>query len=236
MFGKPTSTASFSDEEIVTCIKDRLKRFDIRTGEYPEVPLEFRRAAVLLPISVHRGTIYILLTKRSKDLRSHPSAVSFPGGKRDETDVSDIETALREANEEIGLLSSCVKILAVLSRGITLPNMIIYPVVGLIPSDFKPRINPTEVECAFYVPLMEFISPSLNKNEFLIYGKTFEIYSLSFHNEEEKLVIYGFTARMCVLLAAIVYNKNGDESNNDLKSYFDHITQHFISSVQRPRL
>ena len=79
-------------------IEANLRSFKPAINELPE-----RRASVLIPLLEREGQTLLLLTKRSEKLRSHSGQVSFPGGKQDEQDQSCLETALREAREEIGL-------------------------------------------------------------------------------------------------------------------------------------
>ncbi len=115
-------------------IEVNLRSFKPAINELPE-----RRASVLIPLLEREGQTLLLLTKRSEKLRSHSGQVSFPGGKQDEQDQSSLETALREAREEIGLESKSVRILGCLDQIIFL-HSIWYSYVGLIPSDLKPKL------------------------------------------------------------------------------------------------
>ncbi|KAH9515485.1 Peroxisomal coenzyme A diphosphatase nudt7 [Bulinus truncatus] len=225
-------------EQIIRDITNKLNLYDIRKwGPYPETKKDFRRAAVLLPLSVRNGEIFILLTKRSKHLRNHPSAVSFPGGMREKTDVSDIETALREAEEEIGLPPDNVQILAVLTRGVTLPNTVVYPVVGLIPTDFVPKPNPMEVEYAFFMPLKTFLNEeSVSYSTFVFRGKSLVSPSVLYTDGNLTAVVWGFTANFCTFLAKIIFGSTESlpifsdsvsgkkKLESDLVAYFDFIT------------
>ena len=62
-----------------------------------------KRASVLIPLLESEGGIYVMLTRRSSEMRSHPGQVSFPGGKQDSNDKNSLQTAFRETHEEIGL-------------------------------------------------------------------------------------------------------------------------------------
>ena len=226
------------DTELTNLIASRVSVYDIRsTSPYPETDEGDKRAAVLLPLTVKNGDVHILLTKRSSHLRSHPGSVSFPGGKRDDTDHSDVQTALREAEEEIGLPPDSVRVLGILSRGITLPNTVVYPVVGLIPNDFKPRINPTEVEFAFYMPLKDFLDENkVMLSKFDIRGRPFLSRSVVYEDEEKSAKVWGFTANYCTVLAKIVFDQveffpmfcdskldKGKGLVHDLEEYFKHV-------------
>ncbi len=70
-----------------------------------------KRASVLIPLLESEGELFVLLTQRSKQLRSHAGQVSFPGGKQDTQDANSLETALRETHEEIGLPPENVEII-----------------------------------------------------------------------------------------------------------------------------
>uniref|UniRef100_A0A0B6ZSK8 Nudix hydrolase domain-containing protein n=1 Tax=Arion vulgaris TaxID=1028688 RepID=A0A0B6ZSK8_9EUPU len=235
------ASANANQDDLVSDIIKKVAAFDIRKlGPYPETKEGFKRAAVLLPITVCNGEVLILLTKRSKYLRSHPSATAFPGGNRDETDTSDITTALREAEEEIGLPPDTVQVLGILTRGITWPNTVVYPVVGLIPSDFVPTVNPSEVEFAFYMPLKDFISEDkVSVYAYDIQGQSFLFRSIIYSNGDVTEKVWGFTASYCILLAKIIFGDLGhfqilaNSRENQNRGLYDGLEKYFeyISSL-----
>ena len=110
-------------------------------------------AAVLVPLYVRDGELHAVFTKRREDLRRHPGEISFPGGRRDHPDEQLETTALREAEEEIGLAPSAVDLLGTLAPVSTfVTGYLIYPHVGLIePIAWKP--SPNEVELVLELPL-----------------------------------------------------------------------------------
>ena len=116
-----------------------------------------RTAAVLVPI-LDRPEPEILLTVRSEWLPHHPGQVSFPGGAVDRTDRSAISTALREAEEEIGLDFSQVSPLGFLDRLDTISDFRVLPVVGLVHPSFIWQPNENEVSEVFTVPLKLAVS------------------------------------------------------------------------------
>lgn len=120
-----------------------------------------KTAAVLVPI-LDKPNPEILLTVRSDELPTHPGQVSFPGGAVDRTDRSAISTALREAEEEIGLDFSQVSPLGFLDRLDTISNYRVLPVVGLVRSSFIWRPDAREVSEVFTVPL----ELAVNRNEY----------------------------------------------------------------------
>jgi 8-oxo-dGTP pyrophosphatase MutT (NUDIX family) len=90
-------------------------------------------AGVLVPLYVDGGRPHAVLTRRRDDLRRHPGEISFPGGRRDDSDADLLATALREAEEEIGLAPTAVRVLGALQPTPTIATgYAIYPFVGLI--------------------------------------------------------------------------------------------------------
>ncbi len=88
-----------------------------------------------------------MLTRRRADLRRHAGEISFPGGRRDASDETLAQTALREAEEEIGLDPSHVTLIGELSPTTTfVTNYLIHPFVGIIPAGISWRVSPTEVD------------------------------------------------------------------------------------------
>jgi 8-oxo-dGTP pyrophosphatase MutT (NUDIX family) len=110
-------------------------------------------AAVLIPLYVDRGQLHAVFTKRNPDLRRHAGEISFPGGRRDEGEGLR-ETALREAEEEIGLEPVDVEVVGALPpTGTIVTNYVIYPFVGLIEPGSVFRPNPIEVDAVVELSL-----------------------------------------------------------------------------------
>ncbi len=110
-------------------------------------------ASVLLPIVERSHGLTMLLTQRSPNLTNHPGQIAFPGGRADAGDHSAIDTALRETEEEIGLLRRHIDVIGTLPDYFTLTGYQITPVVALIRPPFDLRAEPGEVEEIFEVPL-----------------------------------------------------------------------------------
>jgi 8-oxo-dGTP pyrophosphatase MutT (NUDIX family) len=103
-------------------------------------------AAVLVALYVDRGRVHAVFTKRREDMRRHPGEISFPGGRHDETDPNLLATALREAEEEIGLPPSAVRVLGALQPTPTIATgYAIYPFVGLIEPGLAWTLSAREV-------------------------------------------------------------------------------------------
>jgi 8-oxo-dGTP pyrophosphatase MutT (NUDIX family) len=113
-------------------------------------------AAVLVPIFVVRGELYAVFTKRREDLRRHAGEVSFPGGRHEEGEPTFIATALREAEEEIGLPREGVEIVGALRPTPTIATgYAIYPYVGVIEPGLKWTLSPREVSQVLELSLRE---------------------------------------------------------------------------------
>ena len=91
-----------------------------------------RPAAVLVPLVPREGGLHMLLTQRQPHLRRHGGQVAFPGGRMDETDSGPIAAALRETEEETGILPGFVEPLGFLDTYLTSTNYRVMPVVGLL--------------------------------------------------------------------------------------------------------
>jgi 8-oxo-dGTP pyrophosphatase MutT (NUDIX family) len=113
-----------------------------------------KQAAVLVPLFLAGGALHAVFTERRADLRRHPGEISFPGGRRDETDADLPGTALRECHEEIGLPRDAVDLLGALQPTPTfVTNYAIYPFVGLIEPGFAWVLQEREVAQVLELPL-----------------------------------------------------------------------------------
>lgn len=116
-------------------------------------------AAVLVPL-VMRSELMLLLTQRTSTLSTHSGQVAFPGGRTDDTDADATDTALREAEEEVGLPRSHVEVLGTLPVYVTGTAYIITPVVALVSPGFVLQPNPAEVADVFEVPISYLMNPA----------------------------------------------------------------------------
>ena len=115
-------------------------------------------AAVLVPLYEEGGRLVAVFTKRHADLRRHAGEISFPGGRQDEGEELR-ETALREAEEEIGLRRELVTVVGALPPVSTfVTNYVIYPFVGLIEPGGEFVINPIEVEAVAELALPDLVA------------------------------------------------------------------------------
>ena len=122
-----------------------------------EANSDYIHAAVLIPLFIEDGIYKILFTQRTTKVEHHKGQISFPGGTVEEKDRSLEDTALRESNEEIGLLEKDVEILGQIDDKLTVAsNFIVHPFVGRIPYPYTFKINPIEVDRILIVPIEIF--------------------------------------------------------------------------------
>lgn len=117
-------------------------------------------ASVLVPLVNRSQGLQVLLTKRTDHLRSHAGQISFPGGRAEPHDADAVATALREAQEEVGLLPDQVDVLGQMSVYTTVTRFVVTPVVALVPPDYPVKTDPFEVAEVFEVPLAYLMSPA----------------------------------------------------------------------------
>lgn len=116
-------------------------------------------ASVLVAL-VERDELTVLLTQRTDHLHDHPGQVSFAGGRVEPTDADAAATALREAQEEIGLDPPFVDVLGAMPTYTTGTGFIVTPIVALVRPGFEVRPDPFEVADVFEVPLSFLMNPA----------------------------------------------------------------------------
>jgi 8-oxo-dGTP pyrophosphatase MutT (NUDIX family) len=160
-----------------------------------------RPAAVLIPVVDHAQPT-VLLTQRSAHLNDHAGQISFPGGKIDATDASPLDTALREAEEEIGLSREFVDPIGYLDLYGTSFGFRILPTVARVRPGFRLRINKSEVDDAFEVPLAFLMDPANHR----VHSKEFRGIERSYYAMPfAERYIWGATAGILRVLYERIY-------------------------------
>ena len=175
-------------------LPDALRAVLLDPAEASAVEVHGRtKAAVLVALYVDGGDLYAVFTRRRHDLRRHPGEISFPGGRRDPGDESLLHTALREAEEEIGLPPGAVRILGALTPTPTVvTNYGVYPFVGLIEPGYAWTPSAWEVDEVLELRLRD-LRAARARRRLLHRGIPFrsDVYDIS-----EQAVIWGATARI----------------------------------------
>lgn len=159
----------------------------------------FTPAAVLVPVVVGGVEPTLLLTRRSAHLHDHPGQIAFPGGRVDAGDTSPEATALREAQEEIGLAPEQVELIGRLpDYYITASGFRVTPVVGLLRGPLQLRLDAFEVAEAFETPLSFLLDPANRRRGRIEHqGITREFWAMPWQGYD----IWGATAGMIVSFA-----------------------------------
>jgi len=172
---------------------------DLNPDLLPDRPLT--RAAVLVPLVERAEGLTVLLTRRTDHLQDHAGQISFPGGRVEPGDADALATALREAEEEIGLARALVTPVGRLDTYVTRTGFEVTPVVGLVAPPPSLAPDPCEVAEVFEVPLAFILDPASRRRHSRLYaGKIRYFYVFPWRD----YYIWGATAGMLVNLADLL--------------------------------
>ncbi|NHO64532.1 CoA pyrophosphatase [Aestuariicella hydrocarbonica] len=163
--------------------------------EAPPVGALESPAAVLIAITEHEEAPAVVLTRRSLKLKNHSGEVSLPGGKWEPQDRTLQETALREAEEEIGLDPGVVEVLGALPVFQTWKGVNVAPFVGVIPPHLEFVPNYDELDEIFLVPLSFFVEDQRIRTD-VFEREVGHVWSPAY--EFDGFEIWGFTARLLI--------------------------------------
>jgi len=179
-------------ESLTEHLREQLKN---SIASFPVVAPNGKMAAVLVPLLKRDGEWSLLFTRRADNLLDHKGEVSFPGGAVERLDHDFIETALREAREEIGISEKKVSILGTLHAFHTISGYFLKPVVGVLSGPLQVINNPSEVARTFCIPL-NWLS---DQNHWKDKPRTLEngeIVSVIHYDLYEGEKLWGITARI----------------------------------------
>ena len=187
------------------------RRLDAALSRHPRIALDrsdLISAAVLLPIT-DRGGPHVLFTKKSDAVPHHKGQFSFPGGICEERDASRVETALREAWEEVGIPAEAVEVLGLLDDTATRATpFVITPVVGIIRGTFDFKPDGREIERVIEVPLDLLRDPTIFRTE--IWERGGEPHPVHFYQVSVEDVVWGATARILKQFLELVDQPEGE--------------------------
>jgi 8-oxo-dGTP pyrophosphatase MutT (NUDIX family) len=197
-------TISITEAYISQKLRQAIEAADSSMDGYAEIDLtkdmRLKCAAVLVPLIWQDDEWHLLFTRRTEQVESHKGQVSFPGGACDEGETTPEETALREANEEIGIDRRDVRLLGRLVNMITVTSFRVTPVVGVLKWPIVLRIGQNEVERVFTIPL-NWLADKRNRWEFTMLGHNRSL--IAYHPYDGEL-LWGATARMTVDLLKVL--------------------------------
>jgi 8-oxo-dGTP pyrophosphatase MutT (NUDIX family) len=159
-------------------------------------------ASVLVPLVDRGDSVNVLLTQRTDHLRDHAGQISFPGGRAETHDEDAVATALREAQEEVGIAPQRVEVIGTLPTYTTITAFVVTPVVALIQPPLTLTLDTFEVAEAFEVPLSFLMTPSNHQHHrFEMDGRRREFYSMPWEatgpdGQPRRYFIWGATAAM----------------------------------------
>lgn len=171
--------------------------YDLNPQNRPAEKMDLKPAAVLLPL-VLRQEPHVLLTQRTHHLTRHAGQVAFPGGRADANDISLVETALRETQEETGIDPAFVTVAGFLDAYETGTGYAILPVVGILSDGFALSPHAVEVAEIFEVPLAFLLDPANRQQQSRAFqGRMRSFYSFTYEGH----YIWGATAAMLLNFA-----------------------------------
>lgn len=179
-------------------------------GTEPDIVYpDLRIASVLIPLMDCQGSISVVLCKRTDNVPHHKGQICFPGGSRESGDNSLLDTALREADEEMGIKRQDVQVLGRMDPVPTMTKFIITPYVCAVPMNYEFTPDTFEVEEIFNVPLQTFLEfEKYRMAETVFQGSSYPVFFIDYTDR----TIWGATAKILRKFAELV-------KRNSLDSY-----------------
>ncbi|MGR2802373.1 CoA pyrophosphatase [Vibrio harveyi] len=155
--------------------------------------LKLREAAVLIGFVEREQGLQVILTKRAEHLKHHPGQISFPGGKFEDDDQVLVNTALREAEEEIGIHQTDIRVFGQLPKLPTISQFNVTPFLAFVSPDYSTQIDPNEVAEVFEVPADHILNPKqLYSTKFKLKNTSHRVFAIPYQQH----FIWGMTAQI----------------------------------------
>lgn len=163
------------------------------------------QAGVLIALTDNVDDPHVILTRRANHLNTHSGEIAFPGGKRDDTDPDLLFTALREAEEEVGIDPAQVEVLGPLGMVLSKHMLQVTPFVGIISADTELTPNLDELDRIHRVPLSFFLQDRRHHTDAINFkGMTHYVPAYEYEGD----IIWGLTAYMLVELLNVGFDAN----------------------------
>lgn len=180
--------------------KERFSNFPSEPGK------DTLEASVLILLYPWKGSVYTVLTQRQNYKGVHSGQISFPGGKREPSDEDSIQTALREAHEEVGINPLGISVICTLTPlFIPASNIMVTPVLGWMPGKPEFHLQAKEVAYIINADLQHLADPaSVKTRPYEIRGRVIEIKYFDYEDN----IIWGATAMILQELISVIRNGN----------------------------
>ncbi len=188
-------------------IRQRLHAQRATTYDVPPELLsaDVREAAVLVPFLRIEDAWHILYIRRANYSGDrHSGQVAFAGGKRDEVDDDLLSTALREAEEEVGIAASDVDVLGYINHHHTISEFQVRPYVGVMPWPYGLKLDEIEVARAFTIPLNWLAQTSNYRTEERQHPESKRPWPVVYYDLYDGELLWGATARMTLSLIEVL--------------------------------
>jgi 8-oxo-dGTP pyrophosphatase MutT (NUDIX family) len=202
-----------SPEKLYGHIKQTLNQRKQKSFIYKKGPST--PAAVLIPLFFKDNQAHILFTKRTTKVATHKGQISFPGGKKDDSDQDHLFTALRETEEEVGIKTKDVAIFGQTDIFLTNTDFLVTPFVGSYPSPYPYNVSTDEIDRLIEVPLLHLLKDDIFRiQEISRHGYNWKVHYYNFNGD----VIWGVTGFLLSNFLSIIFGLQRDINHESVSA------------------
>ncbi len=202
-----------SPQMLYSHIKQTLANRDQKSFIYKEGSSS--PAAVLIPLFFKDGQAHILFTKRTTKVATHKGQISFPGGRKDDTDPDLLFTALRETEEEVGIKPNKIEVFGQTDIFLTNSDFLVSPFVGAYPHPYNYTVSKDEIDRLIEVPLLHLLNEEIFRIQKITrYGHEWKIHYYNFNGD----VIWGVTGFLISNFLSIIFGLQRDIGNEIVRT------------------